>query len=63
LVVELICEFMGYHGEIAMRPRRGADVDCHNATNELVMSLIDFQTRDFKEGLADTVEWYRRHLS
>jgi len=61
-VVELICEYMGYKGEVIQQPRRDADVDCHNATNALIKSLIDFDTRDFRQGLAETVKWYQENL-
>ena len=62
-VIESVCEALEYRGEIARKPRRGADVECHNATNELVMSLIDFEPRDFKQGLKETIEWYKEHLT
>lgn len=62
-VITKVSELMGYTGEIVRKPRRGADVDCHNATNALVKSMIDFQTRSFDEGLAETIEWYKENLS
>ncbi len=62
LVVEQICKLLDYKGEILKKPRRGADVDCHNATNALVKSLIDFKTISFEEGLTKTVDWYVQRL-
>lgn len=61
-IIELICEFIDYQGDIIEKVRRGADVDCHNATNEVLMRMIDFKPRNFKQGLADTVEWYKKNL-
>lgn len=61
-VVAKICTNMGYEGEILRKGRREADVDCHNATNALVKSLIDFKTIGFDEGLKITTDWYRENL-
>ncbi len=57
-----ICELMGYTGEIARLPRRGADVECHNATNQKLLGLIDFQPTPFAQGLAETLDWYKERL-
>ncbi len=62
-LVQKICEAMDYNGEIVRKPRRGADVDCHNATNALVKSLIDFKTRPLEEGLKATLDWYRDNIN
>lgn len=61
-VIGKIAAYLGYEGEIVHKTRRGADVDCHNATNALVKSMIDFKTRPFDEGLATTLDWYKEHL-
>jgi UDP-glucose 4-epimerase len=61
-VVAQICAYLGYQGEIARKPRRGADVDCHNATNAKVKGLIDFNPRGFSEGLRTTVDWYKENI-
>jgi UDP-glucose 4-epimerase len=61
-LVEKICAIMRYDGEIAYKPRRGADVDCHISTNALMQSLIDFTPRGFDAGLAETVAWYIQRL-
>lgn len=58
-----ICELMGYQGEIARKPRRGADVECHNATNAKLCSMIDFRPTPFSEGLQQTLDWYKEKLS
>lgn len=62
-VITKVAALMGYSGEIVRKPRRGADVDCHNATNALVKSMIDFNTRSFDEGLEETIAWYKENLS
>ncbi|MEF9841674.1 MAG: NAD-dependent epimerase/dehydratase family protein [Raoultibacter sp.] len=61
-VITKISELMNYTGEIVRKPRRGADVDCHNATNALVKSMIDFKTISFDEGLKKTIAWYEEIL-
>ena len=58
-----ICAIMGYRGEIVHKPRRGADVECHNATNEKLKKLITFCPTDFTEGLTQTLCWYKENLS
>lgn len=57
-LIAIICGIMGYRGQIAHKPQRGADVACHNATNAKLCSLIDFRATDFSEGLARTLRWY-----
>ena len=61
-LMQKICDGLGYTGEIDRKPRRGADVDCHNATNAYVRSLIEFEPRGIDEGLALTLEWYKKRL-
>lgn len=61
-LIEKICKTMGYDGEIVRKERRGADVDCHNATNALVKSLIEFDPICIDEGLFLTLDWYKRRL-
>jgi len=61
-LIAKIAESLGYTGEILRRERRVADVDCHNATNELCKSLIDLSIRSIDEGLEETIGWYQRNL-
>ncbi|MDR2672014.1 MAG: GDP-mannose 4,6-dehydratase [Coriobacteriales bacterium] len=61
-VIEKIAEQLDYKGSMVKKPRRGADVDCHNATNGLVKSLIEFQTRSFDDGLGSTIAWYKDNI-
>lgn len=58
-VVERIGDAMGYGGPVVRGPARGADVDCHNASNAKIRSMIDYQLTPFDEGLATTIQWYR----
>jgi len=62
-LLERICSCMGYDGELDRRPARGADVACHNASNDLVKSLIEFNPRSLDEGLPITLDWYKNRLS
>ena len=54
-----ICRLMDYHGEIERKPARGADVQCHNASNAYLRTKIDFVPRTLSQGLAETLKWYR----
>ncbi|HEY9296600.1 MAG TPA: GDP-L-fucose synthase, partial [Phormidium sp.] len=61
-LVELICELMGFQGEIVWQtdkpngqPRRCLDV-------ERARKSFGFEAQiDFREGLKKTIEWYRQH--
>jgi UDP-glucose 4-epimerase len=61
-IITKIGILMGYEGEIVRKPRRGADVDCHHATNAKLQGLIDFCPRGFDDGLALTIDWYKERL-
>lgn len=61
-VISDIVEMMDYKGEVLSKPARGADVECHNASNEKINSMIDYQLTPFKEGLAKTIAWYRENI-
>lgn len=54
-----ISRYLGFQGQMIRRDARAADVMCHNASNEKVRRLIDFQLTPFPEGLATTLDWYR----
>jgi UDP-glucose 4-epimerase len=49
---------MNYRGEIVYKPARGADVECHNASNEKVKAMINYRLTPFSEGLSKTLRWY-----
>lgn len=61
-VVAKIVKLMDYKGEILNKPARGADVECHNASNDKIKSMIDYQLTSFEDGLEKTIEWYREHI-
>ena len=58
-LIEMICAEMDYHGEIVRKPGRKSDVLCHNASNAKLRQLIDFSLTPFREGLKQTLDWYR----
>jgi UDP-glucose 4-epimerase len=58
-LLQMICQQMGYTGEIVCKPGRKSDVLCHNASNEKVRRMIDYSLTPFEEGLAETLRWYR----
>lgn len=58
-----ICKYYGYGGEIIRKEARKSDVLCHNASNERVKKLIDYQLTSFDEGMDRTLSWYRQAFS
>ncbi len=59
-VVEEICAYYGYSGEIEYRPGRPADVQKLCADAKLAKSLLGFVPEvDFTEGLKETLDWYK----
>lgn len=58
-LIQRICDYFGYVSPIPRKEARKSDVLCHNASNQLIQALIDYQLTDFDEGLARTLEWYR----
>lgn len=61
-LIPQICDIMGYQGNIARKPERKADVECHNASNKKLHTLIDMKLRSFDEGLAETLNWYKERI-
>ena len=61
-VIHDIVSLMDYKGEILKKPARGADVECHNASNKKIKKLIDYQLTPFDEGLEKTVQWYCENI-
>lgn len=57
-LIHMICDQLGYSGEILQQPARAADVACHHASNAKLRSLIDFSITPFDEGLSNTLAWY-----
>jgi len=58
-VITMICNRLDYPtNEIEYQERREADVDAHQASNELLRSLRDYSPISFEEGLETTISWY-----
>ena len=57
-----IVKLMDYKGETLNKPARSADVECHNASNKKIRSIIDYQLTSFDEGLEKTIHWYQENI-
>lgn len=61
-VIYKIVDIMDYKGEVVQKEARGADVECHNASNAKIKSMIDYQLTPFEDGLAKTIQWYKENI-
>lgn len=61
-LVSKIIQLMKYTGEVKRGPARDADVQCHNASNAKMESLIEPRYTSFDEGLRETLAWYKRAI-
>jgi len=61
-VIRQVTAMMGYRGEILRKEDRKSDVECHNASNAKVRSLIEYRLTPFETGLRETLAWYREHI-
>ncbi|NEW60727.1 NAD-dependent epimerase/dehydratase family protein [Sulfurovum sp. bin170] len=61
-VIRDIVDIMEYRGEVLERPTRGADVECHNACNKKIKSMIDYKLTSFEDGLRKTIKWYQENI-
>lgn len=61
-VISKIVDIMEYKGEVLRKSARGADVECHNASNVKVKSMIDYQLTPFEIGLSETLKWYQENI-
>jgi len=61
-VITKISDIMEFKGEVLNKPSRRADVECHNASNAKVKSMIDYQLTPFDFGLKDTIQWYKENI-
>ncbi len=61
-LLQKICEAMHYKGEIVTKPERKSDVLCHNASNQKVNQMIDYNLTDFEQGLRETLDWYKTNI-
>ena len=57
-----ITRIMNYKGKILQKEARGADVECHNACNKKVKTLIDYNLTSFEDGLKETLKWYKENI-
>lgn len=62
-LLQMILTHYDYQGELIRKEARGADVLAHNASNEKVKRLIDYNLTPFDEGLAKTLDWYQAKFS
>ncbi|GHV90875.1 NDP-sugar dehydratase or epimerase [Spirochaetia bacterium] len=62
-VIKKVCDLMGYKGGIDSLPARSADVQCHNADNSKIKSLIDYKLTSFDAGMNKTIEWYKKEFA
>jgi UDP-glucose 4-epimerase len=61
-VIRQVTDMMGYRGEVLRKEDRKSDVECHNASNVKVRSLIEYRLTPFETGLRETLAWYREHI-
>lgn len=61
-LIHQIAKIMNYDGKILAKEARGADVECHNASNAKVKKLIDYQLTPFDVGLKKTLDWYKENI-
>jgi UDP-glucose 4-epimerase len=61
-VIKKVCDLMEYKGEIDFLPARSADVQCHNADNSKIKSLIEYKPTSFDEGMIKTIDWYKKEF-
>ena len=57
-----IAQIMDYKGEILQKEARTADVQVHNASNEKIKKMIEYNLTPFEDGLRETIEWYVRNI-
>jgi UDP-glucose 4-epimerase len=62
-LIHRMCAHYGYVGDVLRKEARKSDVLCHNASNEKVKLLIDYQLTPFEQGLTMTLDWYRERLT
>lgn len=61
-LVHQVVRIMNYDGQILSKEARGADVECHNASNAKVKKLINYQLTPFDVGLKKTLDWYKENI-
>lgn len=61
-VIDKIVYMMKYKGKVLQKEARGADVECHNASNKKIKSMIDYHLTLFDDGLEKTINWYQENI-
>ena len=61
-VIRNVMDIIGYNGDVTYKKERKADVECHNASNAKIRSMIDYQLTPFEKGLQETIEWYKKNI-
>jgi UDP-glucose 4-epimerase len=61
-VIKKVAKGMDYKGKILYKKARKSDVQCHNASNAKVKSMIKYRLTPFDMGLQKTLAWYRKHI-
>jgi len=61
-LIEKIVKIMDYKGEVLQKEARSADVECHNASNKKIKSMIEYNLTPFEVGLKQTLQWYKENI-
>jgi len=61
-LIHRIVDIMDYKGRILQKEARSADVECHNACNKKIKSMIDYKLTSFEDGLNKTIQWYQDNI-
>ena len=62
-LIKLICDIMGYKGEIHRRPPRPNDVRRHLCDNSRLKSFIDYRPQVLEERLPSVVDWFAKRIN
>jgi UDP-glucose 4-epimerase len=62
-VIRKIMDIMGYLVDVIYKDERKSDVECHNASNARIKSMIDYQLTSFEKGLQETIDWYKKNIT
>jgi UDP-glucose 4-epimerase len=61
-IIKIICNELGYTGNIEYRERRPGDVRVHEGSIEKVRKLIHFKPSiNFTKGIKLTIDWYKKN--
>jgi len=61
-VIFKIMDMLEYQGDVIYKEVRKADVECHNASNAKIRSMIEYRLTPFEKGLRNTIEWYKKQI-